>query len=66
LIEHLTEREAGSAPIVVFGLSNQKSRRRLYLSAGTVKTHTHNLYSKLGVQSRTQAIARAKELSLLS
>ena len=33
--------------------------------AGTVKTHVHNIYGKLGAQSRAQALARARELNLL-
>ncbi len=66
LVEHLTEREAEVLRLLASGLSNQEIAQRLYLSEGTIKTHTHNLYGKLGVQSRTQAIARAKELNLLS
>jgi len=35
------------------------------VAVGTVKTHVHNLFQKLGSQSRTQAVARARELHLL-
>jgi LuxR family maltose regulon positive regulatory protein len=65
LIEPLTGREAEVLRLLTTGLSNQEIAERLYLSEGTVKTHTHNLYGKLGVQSRTRAIARAKELNLI-
>jgi LuxR family maltose regulon positive regulatory protein len=37
----------------------------LFLALGTVRSHVHNIYGKLGAQSRTQAIARARELNLL-
>jgi LuxR family maltose regulon positive regulatory protein len=40
-------------------------RRRLVVSLGTVKRHTGNIYGKLGVDSRTQAILRARSLGLL-
>jgi LuxR family maltose regulon positive regulatory protein len=65
LIETLTERETEVLHLLAAGLSNQEIAERLYVSEGTVKTHTHNLYGKLGVQSRTRAIARAKELKLI-
>jgi LuxR family maltose regulon positive regulatory protein len=47
------------------GLSNREIAARLFLAVGTVKSHIHNIYGKLGVQGRTQAIARARELNLL-
>jgi ATP/maltotriose-dependent transcriptional regulator MalT len=65
LIEPLTGREAEVLCLLAAGLSNQEIAERLVLSEGTIKTHTHNLYSKLGVQSRTRAIARAKALNLI-
>ena len=65
LIEALTDRETEVLHLLAAGLSNREIAGRLVLSVGTVKTHTHNLYGKLGVRSRTQAIARAKELNLI-
>jgi LuxR family maltose regulon positive regulatory protein len=65
LVEPLTTREEEVLNLLSAGLSNQEIAKRLFLSKGTIKTHTHNIYGKLGVQSRTQAIARAKELNLL-
>jgi LuxR family maltose regulon positive regulatory protein len=65
LVEPLTEREMEVLHLLATGLSNRKIAEHLYLSEGTVKTHTHNLYTKMGVQSRTQAIARAQELKLV-
>jgi LuxR family transcriptional regulator, maltose regulon positive regulatory protein len=37
----------------------------LFVSVGTVKTHLNNFYRKLGVRSRTQAVARARDLKLI-
>ena len=51
--------------LVAAGLSNSEIAERLFLAVGTVKTHVHNIYGKLGAQSRAQAIARARELNLL-
>jgi LuxR family maltose regulon positive regulatory protein len=65
LFETLTEREREVLLLLADGLSNREIAGRLVLSEGTIKTHAHNLYSKLGVQSRTRAVARAKELNLL-
>lgn len=47
------------------GQSNKEIARRLGLSPNTVKTHLANLFSKLEVQRRTQAIRRARELQLI-
>ncbi|WP_128545439.1 helix-turn-helix transcriptional regulator [Larkinella soli] len=47
------------------GLSNHEIGERLFVSVNTVKTHSSNLFSKLDVRSRTQAIDRAKRLRLI-
>ena len=65
LIEPLSERELEVLRLVADGLSNSEIAERLFLAVGTVKTHVHNIYGKLGAPSRTQAIARARELNLL-
>lgn len=65
LPEPLSERELAVLRLIAEGLSNQESADRLVVAVSTVKTHVNNIFSKLGVQSRTQAIARAKELNLL-
>jgi len=62
LAEPLTERERD---VLLAGASNREIARRLVLSVNTVKRHIYNLCGKLGVQSRTQAIARARDLNLL-
>ncbi len=65
VVEPLTPREAEVLRLLDQGLSNRQVATRLFLSEGTVKTHTHRLYRKLGVRSRTAALARARELHLL-
>ena len=47
------------------GLSNQEIAEKLFLSEGTVKWHNSNIYGKMGVKSRTEAVARARRLGLL-
>jgi LuxR family maltose regulon positive regulatory protein len=65
LVEPLSERELEVLRLVAEGLSNREIAQRLVISVGTVKTHVHSIIDKLGVSSRTQAVARAKELALL-
>jgi LuxR family transcriptional regulator, maltose regulon positive regulatory protein len=65
LIEPLTEREREVLHLLAQGASNREIANRLVLSLGTVKKYVSTICSKLGVQSRTQAIARARTLHLL-
>jgi LuxR family maltose regulon positive regulatory protein len=65
LVEKLTRREIEVLQLIGQGYSNREIAAELVLSPNTVKRHTSNLYGKLGVNSRTQAIARARELNWL-
>ena len=61
----LSERELEVLRMIDAGLSNQEIADRLVVAYSTVKTHINNLYNKLGVNSRVQAVTRARELKLL-
>ena len=63
--EELTERETDVLRLLAQGQSNKEVARSLHIAEKTVKTHVSNILSKLGVQSRTQAIAKARTLHLL-
>ena len=65
LLEPLTERELDILRLLVTGLSNAAMARELVITVGTVKSHVNHIYGKLGVNSRSQAIARAHTLHLL-
>ena len=60
-----SQRELEVLRLIQEGHSNQNISERLFVSLSTVKWHNQNLFSKLGVQRRTEAIARALELKLL-
>jgi DNA-binding CsgD family transcriptional regulator len=62
----LSSRELEVLLNVANGLSNKEIAEKLFVSLNTVKTHTANIYSKLGVKSRTQAISKAKSLNLIN
>jgi DNA-binding CsgD family transcriptional regulator len=55
----LTGRERELVLLLRDGLSNQEIADRLSISAGTVRTHLENIFEKLGVHTRTAAVARA-------
>lgn len=65
LIEPLSERELEVLRLIADGLSNQAIAGRLIIAEGTVKRHINNIYGKLQVGSRTQAVAVGRELGLL-
>jgi LuxR family transcriptional regulator, maltose regulon positive regulatory protein len=65
LVEPLSEREIEVLRLVASGLSDRAIAEHLILAIGTVKKHLNNIYSKLGVHTRTQALARALTLNLL-
>jgi LuxR family maltose regulon positive regulatory protein len=65
LIEPLSEREREVLQHIAEGLSNQEIASRLYLSLHTVKVHARNIYGKLGVHNRMQAVTRARALGML-
>jgi len=65
LLEPLSKRELDVLELIAQGLTNREIASRLYLSLNTVKAHTRNIYGKLGVHSRTQAIARSQALGIL-
>ncbi len=65
LLDPLTERELEILGLIADGLSNQQIADALYLSHHTVKKHVSNLFSKMAVSRRTQAVALARELGLL-
>jgi ATP/maltotriose-dependent transcriptional regulator MalT len=64
LAEPLTTREVEVLKLIETGCSNQDIASRLVISIPTVKRHISNIYNKLGVESRTQAIALGKQLKL--
>lgn len=65
LVEPLSERELEVLGLIAGGLSNAAIAERLIIAPGTVKRHINHIYGKLGVQSRTQAVARARSLGIL-
>ena len=66
LIEPLSEREIEVLQLISEGLTNQEIASRFHLSLHTVKGHARNIYGKLGVKNRTQAVAKGKALGILS
>ena len=65
LPEPLTRRETEVLRLLARGLTNPQIAEQLVIGVGTVKTHTLNIYSKLAVSNRAQAIVRAQEAGLL-
>jgi LuxR family maltose regulon positive regulatory protein len=65
LSEPLTERELEVLRLIAAAKSNRGIAQGLFVAVSTVKKHINNIYRKLEAHSRTQAVARARELNLL-
>jgi NarL family two-component system response regulator LiaR len=61
----LSKRELEVLELMATGLSNQEIAMKLFVSLNTIKTHTSKVFEKLDVQRRTQAVEKAKRLSLI-
>lgn len=65
LVEPLTEREAEVLELLASGRTNREIAADLFVTVGTIKAHTSNIYAKLQARNRTEALARARGLGLL-
>jgi len=65
LIEPLSDREIQVLELLADKLSNAEIAQRLFISLPTVKSHTRNIYGKLGVHNRKEAVVRARALGIL-
>ena len=65
LLAPLSARELELLALVAAGRSNQEIARQLYITVGTVKRHTANIFNKLDARNRTEAVAKARALGLL-
>jgi ATP-dependent transcriptional regulator len=65
-VDQLSEREQEVLHLLAQGASNQEIAQTLFITLSTSKQHVHSILSKLGVGNRTQAVARARTLGLLS
>ncbi|MCB8924247.1 MAG: tetratricopeptide repeat protein [Ardenticatenaceae bacterium] len=66
LVEPLSQRELEVLQIIALGKTNEEIAQQLIIARGTVKAHTSSIYRKLDVANRTEAVARARLLGLLS
>ncbi len=65
LLQSLSPREIEVLALIAQGQTNREIAAELVLSLSTVKVHNHNIFQKLNVQNRTQAVARARALGIL-
>lgn len=62
---NLSKRELAVLQLMAEGLSNKEIADRLFVSLSTIKTHSNNLFDKMNVERRTQAIDKAKRLGII-
>ena len=65
MVNQLSQRELEVLQLIEAGCSNAEISEHLFVSLNTVKTHVKNILSKLGVNNRTKAVVKAKQLGLL-
>ena len=65
LLDPLSMRELEVLHLIAIGDSNYEIAEQLVVAVSTVKRHVSNIFSKLGVTNRTQAVARAREFGIL-
>ena len=65
LVEPLSQREIEVLHLMASGKTNQAIAQQLIVAPGTIKAHAASIYRKLDVANRTEAVARARELSIL-
>jgi len=65
LIDPLSDRELEVLRLIAQGLSNQEITQKLFVALSTIKGHNLRIFAKLQARSRTEAVARARELGLL-
>jgi LuxR family maltose regulon positive regulatory protein len=65
MVDPLSQREMEVLTLIASGASNAEIAQELYITVGTTKNHVKNIYSKLNVHSRAQAIVRSRELGLI-
>jgi ATP/maltotriose-dependent transcriptional regulator MalT len=65
LIEKLSKREQDVLTLIAEGLSNQEIAQKLVVTVSTIKTHLNNIYAKMNVHTRLQAVTKAYDLGLL-
>jgi len=66
LVEPLSQRELEVLRLMALGRTNREIAGQLIVAPGTVKAHTASIYRKLDVANRTEAVARARQLGILS